>query len=946
MTTMNQLFDSTMFFGGNAPFVEELYENYLHDPTSVPAEWRDYFDRLAQMPGNVARDVAHAPVIAAFAELAKDGGFRPAAPASASVEHKKQSAVGQLVTAYRSLGTRWADLDPLKRLPRPKIVELEPSFYGFTDGDLNQTFSVGSLKGLPESAKLGDILETLKQTYCGTVGVEYMYMTDYDEKRWLQERLESIRSRPSYGAEQKKRILERLTAAETLERYLHTRYVGQKRFSLEGGESLIVAMDEAIRAGGSMGVDEVVVGMAHRGRLNVLVNTLGKAPSMLFAEFEGKKKSDLSAGDVKYHMGFSSDVSTPGGPCHLTLAFNPSHLEIVNPVVEGSVYARQVRRGEGSKQKVMPIIIHGDSAVAGQGVNQEMLNFAQTRGYGTGGTLHIVVNNQVGFTTSDPRDYRTGHYCTDIFKMVDAPIFHVNGDDPEAVALVTQLAVEYRQKYAKDVVIDIICFRKLGHNEQDEPMVTQPLMYKIISKHPGTRKVYGDRLIAEGLLPADGPDQMIAEYRAHLDKGELLYNPVLAGYKHPNTIDWTPYLTKQYIETCDTTVPVAELQRLAQRLSTIPEGFTLHSRVKKIVEDRAAMGEGKIPVDWGMAENLAYASVLVSGYGVRISGEDVGRGTFFHRHAAFHDQNRTSWDIGTYHPLKNLQEKQAGFQCYDSVLSEEAVLAFDYGYASANPYELVIWEGQFGDFANGAQVVIDQFIASGEAKWGRACGLVMLLPHGYEGQGPEHSSARPERFMQLCAEMNMEVCMPTTAAQVFHMLRRQAVRPQRKPLIVMSPKSLLRHKDAASPLSDLATGEFQRVIGEVDQLDAAKVKRVILCSGKVYYDLVNARRERKIDDIAIVRLEQLYPFPKDSLEKELSKYPNASEIVWTQEEPRNQGAWYWIASRHHLDSQISGMQKLLLVSRPASSSPAVGYLAKHNEQTKALIESALGQIEY
>ncbi len=945
MTTMNQLFDSTMYFGGNAPFVEELYETYLNDPTAVPAEWRDYFDRLAQMPGFVARDVAHAPVIAAFAELAKDGGFRPVAKSSDG-ENKKQSAVGQLVTAYRSLGTRWADLDPLKRLARPKIDELEPSFYGFTDADLNKTFSVGSLQGLPETAKLGDILETLKQTYCGTVGVEYMYMTDYNEKRWLQERLEKTRSRPSYNADQKKRILERLTAAETLERYLHTKYVGQKRFSLEGGESLIVAMDEAIRTGGATGVDEVVVGMAHRGRLNVLVNTLGKAPSMLFAEFEGKKKSDLSAGDVKYHMGFSSDVATPGGACHLTLAFNPSHLEIVNPVVAGSVYARQVRRGEGSQQKVMPILVHGDAAVAGQGVNQEMLNFAQTRGYGVGGVLHIVVNNQVGFTTSDPRDYRSGHYCTDIFKMVDAPIFHVNGDDPEAVALVTQIAVEYRQTFGKDVVIDIICFRKLGHNEQDEPMVTQPLMYKIISKHPGTRKLYGDKLVAEGVLPADGPDQMITQYREHLDKGELLYNPVIAGYKHPNTIDWTPYLTKSYIETCDTTVPVKELQRLAQRLTTLPEGFTLHSRVKKIVEDRAAMGEGKLLVDWGMAENLAYASLLVSGYGVRISGEDVGRGTFFHRHAAFHDQNRTSWDVGTYHPLKNLQEKQAGFQCYDSVLSEEAVLAFDYGYASANPYELVIWEGQFGDFANGAQVVIDQFIASGEAKWGRACGLVMLLPHGYEGQGPEHSSARLERFMQACAEMNMEVCVPTTAAQVFHMLRRQAVRMQRKPLVVMSPKSLLRHKDASSSLEELANGEFKRVIGEVDELDPKKVTRVVLCCGKVYYDLVNARREKKINDIDIIRLEQLYPFPKESLEKELAKYPKATEIVWAQEEPRNQGAWYWIASRHHLDSQVSTKQKLLLVSRPASSSPAVGYLAKHNEQQKALIESALGKIEY
>ena len=945
MTTMNQLFDSTMFFGGNAPFVEELYENYLENPTAVPAEWRDYFDRLAQMPGYVARDVPHAPVVAAFAELGKDGGFRPAAPAGGG-DGKKQVSVLQLINAYRILGTRWAELDPLKRMPRPSIQELELSFYGFSDADLNQTFNAGSFKGTPENAKLGDIVGALRQTYCSSVGVEYMYMSDYTEKRWLQERLETVRSRPTYNAEQKKRLLERLTAAETLERYLHTKYVGQKRFSLEGGESLIVSMDEAIRVAGGMGVDEVVIGMAHRGRLNVLVNTLGKAPSMLFAEFEGKKKSDLSAGDVKYHMGFSSDVSTPGGPCHLTLAFNPSHLEIVNPVVEGSVYARQVRRGDEGKSKVLPVIIHGDSAVAGQGVNQEMLNFAQTRGYGTGGTLHLVVNNQIGFTTSDPRDYRSGHYCTDIFKMADAPIFHVNGDDPEAVALVTQLAVEFRQTFRKDVVVDIICFRKLGHNEQDEPMVTQPLMYKKVALHPGTRKVYGDRLIAEGVLAADGPDQMIAEYRAHLDKGELLYNPVLAGYKHPNTIDWTPYLTKGYIENCDTTVPMKELKRLSQRLTTFPDGFTLHSRVKKIAEDRASMGEGSLPVDWGMAENLAYASLLVSGYGIRISGEDVGRGTFFHRHAAFHDQNRENWDEGTYYPLKHLQQKQASFHCYDSVLSEEAVLAFDYGYASANPYELVIWEGQFGDFANGAQVVIDQFIASGEAKWGRACGLVMLLPHGYEGQGPEHSSARLERYMQACAEMNMEVCVPSTAAQVFHMLRRQALRSQRKPLIVMSPKSLLRHKDACSPLSDLAGGSFQTVIGEIDKIDAKKVTRVVLCSGKVYYELLAARRERKIANIAIVRIEQLYPFPKEHLEKELAKYPKATEIVWCQEEPRNQGAWYWIASRHHLDSQISGKQKMLLVSRPASSSPAVGYLAKHNEQQKALIESALGTIEY
>jgi len=937
--------ETTLFFGGNAPFVEELYENYLDNPNAVPDEWRSYFDGLAKQPGFVAKDVPHAPVIAAFAEQAKQGGFRATAPAA--VEDGKQVAVLQLINAYRFLGNRRATLDPLKRNERPAIPELDLSFYNLSDADMNRTFHTGTLKvGSGDHAPLSKIVEAAKETYCGNIGVEYMYVTEMVEKRWLQERMEPIRAKASYSKEDKKRLLGRVTAAETLERYLHTRYVGQKRFSLEGGESLIASMDELIQVSGAMGVQEIVIGMAHRGRLNVLVNTLGKPPSMLFAEFEGKKASDLSAGDVKYHMGYSSDVGTPGGPVHLTLAFNPSHLEIINPVVEGSVYARQLRYGADGKQKIVPVLIHGDSAVAGQGVNQEMLNFAQTRGYGTGGTIHIVVNNQVGFTTSDPRDYRSGHYCTEIFKMCEAPIFHVNGDDVEAVAYVTKLAVEYRQQFGKDVIVDIYCFRKLGHNEQDEPMVTQPLMYKKVQAHPGSRKVYADKLVAEGTLAADEPDNMIKDYRAHLDKGELLYNPVLSDYKRTHAQDWKPYLTKQYIETCDTKVPVAELQRLSDRLTTLPEGFTLHSRVKKIVDDRRAMGEGKLPFDWGMAENLAYATLLTEGYGVRISGEDVGRGTFFHRHAAFHDQNRSHWSEGTYHTLANLQEKQGRLQCFDSVLSEEAVLAFEYGYATAEANELCIWEAQFGDFANGAQVVIDQFISSGEAKWGRQCGLVMLLPHGYEGQGPEHSSARLERYMQACAEMNMEVCVPTTPSQIYHLLRRQAVRKQRKPLVVMTPKSLLRHKDAISTMDELANGEFKRVIGEVDAIDAAKVTRVILCCGKVYYDLLAARREQKLDHIAIVRIEQLYPFPADSFKAEMSKYPNATEVVWCQEEPRNQGAWYWFASRHHLDISVGAKQKLLLVARPAAASPAVGYLAKHNAQHKSLIESAMGKIDY
>ena len=939
---MNQLFGTSHLFGGNAPFVEELYENYLDNPTSVPGQWRDYFDKLAQLPASVARDVPHQPIVTAFAEQAKKGGYRAAA--TQPVDDKKQVGVLQMIAAYRTLGALWANLDPLKRQRRPELPELDPAFYGFSGADINAQFNVGSFKGVPQRATFGQILDAVKETYCSSIGIEYMYLQSASERQWIQSRIEPIHARSTFTSSQKLRILERLTAAETLERYLHTRYVGQKRFSLEGGESLIVSLDEMVRVAGSLGVDDVVIGMAHRGRLNVLVNTLGKAPSMLFDEFEGKKAQYLSSGDVKYHLGYSSDVSTPGGPCHLTLMFNPSHLEIVNPVVAGSAYARQFRRGDENREKVLPVVIHGDAAVAGQGVNQEMLNFAQTRGYGTSGTVHIVVNNQIGFTTSDPRDYRSSPFCTAIFKMADAPIFHVNGDDPEAVAFATRLAIEFRQEFKKDVVIDIYCFRKLGHNEQDEPMVTQPLMYKRVAAHPGTRKLYADKLVAEGVLPGDGPEAMIQDYRDHLDRGELLYNPVIAGYTNPIVIDWSPFLPERYILNCDTTVPLKEIKRLAERLTDIPHNNTLHSRVRKIIDDRRLMGQGSLPFDWGMAENMAYATLLVSGHGVRISGEDVGRSTFFHRHAVLHDQNREAWDAGDYRPLARLQEKQARFQCYDSVLSEESVLAFEYGYATSNPYDLVVWEAQFGDFANVAQVVIDQFISSGETKWGRACGLVMLLPHGYEGQGPEHSSARIERYMSLCAEMNIEVCQPSTPAQVFHMLRRQAIRKQRKPLIAFTPKSLLRHKDAVSTIDEIAKGSFQPVIGEVDALDEKKVTRVVLCSGKVYYELLAARREKNITHIAIVRLEQFYPFPQEAFQTEIAKYPKATEIVWCQEEPRNQGAWYWIASRQHLDRSFNNKQQLLLVSRPASASPAVGYHSKHVAQQKALIESALGEI--
>jgi 2-oxoglutarate dehydrogenase E1 component len=789
---------------------------------------------------------------------------------------------------------------------------------------------------------LRELLNALRETYCGTLGAEYMYTTEQAEKRWWQQKLESIRSKPNFTAEKKKHILDRLTAAEGLERYLHTKYVGQKRFSLEGGESFIAAMDELIQGSGAQGVQEVVIGMAHRGRLNVLVNTLGKTPGMLFAEFDHTAPEDLPAGDVKYHQGFSSDVSTPGGPVHLSLAFNPSHLEIVNPVVEGSVRARMDRRGDPKGAQVLPVLVHGDSAFGGQGVNQETLCLAQTRGYTTGGTVHIIINNQIGFTTSDPRDMRSTVFCTDIVKMVEAPVLHVNGDDPEAVVLATQLALEYRMTFRKDVVLDIVCFRKLGHNEQDTPALTQPLMYKKIAQHPGTRKLYADKLATQGLGESLG-DDMVKAYRAAMDAGKHTVDPVLTNFANKYAVDWSPFLGKKWTDAGDTAIPLTEWKRLAEKITTIPDSVNPHQLVKKVYDDRAAMGRGEINVDWGMGEHMAFASLVASGYPVRLSGEDCGRGTFTHRHAVIHDQKREKWDTGTYVPLQNVSDKQAPFVVIDSILSEEAVLAYEYGYASNDPNTLVIWEAQFGDFANGAQVVIDQFIASGEVKWGRVNGITLMLPHGYEGQGPEHSSARVERFMQLAADTNMQIVQPTTASQIFHVLRRQMVRDLRKPLVIFTPKSLLRNKDATSPVSEFTKGSFQTVIPETRDIKADKVKRVIACSGKVYYDLVKKREEKGADDVAIIRVEQLYPFPHKAFAAEIKKYAKATEIVWCQDEPQNQGAWFFI--QHNIHENMLDGQKLGYAGRAASASPAVGYSHLHQDQQKALLEAAFAKLK-
>ncbi len=670
----------------------------------------------------------------------------------------------------------------------------------------------------------------------------------------------------------------------------------------------------------------------------MLVNTLGKMPADLFSEFEGKQAQALSAGDVKYHQGFSSDVITPGGPMHLTLAFNPSHLEAVDPVVEGSVRARQHRRGDATGDQVLPVLIHGDAAVAGQGVIQETLNMAQTRGYYTGGTIHIVINNQIGFTTSDPRDTRGTLYCTDIAKMAEAPILHVNSDDPEVCVLAMEIAFDYRRQFHRDVFIDLVCFRRLGHNEADEPMLTQPLMYKKIAQHPGTRKVYADRLAQAGMVTAEDADAMIATYRNAMDKGYHTNTTILSNYKPAYSVDWSPYKARDWKERCDSAVPMKTLKALGRKVAEIPAGFKAHPRVEKVMADRRAMADGKLPLDWGMGETLAYATLLHDGWGVRLSGEDSGRGTFSHRHAVLHDQAREKWDSGTWVPLQHLKDGQPTFEVIDSVLAEFAVLGFEYGYATSEPRTLVIWEAQFGDFANGAQVIIDQFIASGEVKWGRICGLTMLLPHGYEGQGPEHSSARPERYLQLCAEHNMQVCVPTTPAQIYHLLRRQMLRSFRRPLIVMSPKSLLRHKEAVSTLEELAEGHFQTVIGETEKIVAKNVKRVILCSGKVYYELVAHRRENRIADVAIIRLEQLYPFPHDEFKAALAKYPNAKEVVWCQEEPQNQGAWYRLRAYFRADALPK--QVVAYAGRPVAATTAVGYMSLHVTRQKQLIEDA------
>jgi 2-oxoglutarate dehydrogenase E1 component len=875
----------------------------------------------------------------AYLEALADGAVAPwlqqPLPGETQCSDAAQIAVLRLINAYRYLGVRKAALDPLRRFEPPPTPELDPEHYGLTDADRGRAFDTGSLFGVGR-ATLADILERLNASYCGHVGVEYMHITDVARKRWIQERIESAQGRFGASADLKKQLLRRLTDAETLEKFLQIRHVGQKRFSLEGGESLIPMLDQVIARCARHGAKEIVIGMAHRGRINVLVNIMGRTIESLYEEpANGVPGSPLS-GDVKYHQGFSTDIATDYGPVHLALAFNPSHLEIVHPVVRGSVRARQDRRGDVLGYEVVPVILHGDAALSGQGVVMESLNMSQTRGFRNNGAIHIVINNQIGFTTSDPRDIRSTLYCTDVAKMVESPVLHVNADDPEAVAFAVQTAVDFRYTFHKNCFIDLVCYRRHGHNEQDEPLATQPLMYRRIQAHPSTRTLYAQRLVDEGVLTQAEADDLVDRCRDRLEHGESLSPPALSNFKETFATDWGRFKGRDPGEV-PTAVPAARLDFLGARVTTLEHEVELHPRVQKVLDDRRRMRAGELPVDWGYAETLAYASLLDAGHNVRVSGQDSARGTFFHRHAVWHDQKRERRQSGVYVPLEHIHERQGNFTIIDSLLSEEAVLAFEYGYATADPDTLVVWEAQFGDFANGAQVVIDQFITSGEAKWGRLCGLTLLLPHGFEGQGPEHSSARLERFLQLSAQDNIHVCVPTLPAQVFHLLRRQIVRPVRKPLVILSPKSLLRHPASTSSLRDLTQGAFRPVID--DPRAPAQATRVVACSGRVWFDLEAARAERGLDDVALVRVEQLYPFPEAAFRAVLAAYPQAQTLVWAQEEPMNQGAWF--QTLHHLNHCAPAGRKFHYAGRPAAAAPASGYASRHKAELAALLDDAL-----
>ena len=911
----NMTSPGTLLSGDNATWLEEYYQTWLRTPEKLPEDWRRFFLSPELTVQSVSGDnnVSGATL-------------------------KKQAAVIQLINAWRTQGHLRAKLDPLGLNPPADVPSLQPGFGGLSEEDLLQEFSV-TFGAHTTQMPLKQLLNLLEQAWAGSQAYELAHLENREEINWLLSRIESSNA-PQADVQTCIARFEKLMAAETLERYLHTRYVGQKRFSLEGGESAIPALDTLTKRLRAQGVEEMVIGMAHRGRLNVLVNLLNKDPAQLFAEFEGKQTIGSGSGDVKYHMGYSSNLETPAGSLHVALAYNPSHLEIVNPVVLGQVRARQERRGEDGQAKVVGVLIHGDSALGGLGVNQTTFNLSQTQGYGTGGTLHLVINNQIGFTTSRLQDMRSSRYCTDIAKMVAAPIIHVNGDDVDAVCQVMELACEWRDTFRRDIIIDICCFRKHGHNESDEPRLTQPQMYQAVDVHPGTLARYGESLARRGLLTQAQQDEMTARYRDWLDSCQKREPQPLKPAIHSFSANWYGLTNPHWSAPVSTALPRQKLAAYGEIISTLPPDVVAHPTIKRQLALRQDMAAGTQPIDWGMAEMLAYASLVDAGVGVRLSGEDSGRGTFSHRHAVVHHQT----EARRYLPLQHIRAGQASFDVYDSVLNEEALLAFEYGYSTSAPQQLVIWEAQFGDFANGAQVAIDQFISSGETKWDRYSGLTILLPHGYDGQGPEHSSARPERWLQLCAENNMQVVMPSESAQMFHLLRGQALRPMRKPLVIMMSKRLLRFKGAMSELCEFTDGAYKPVITDPQLHQSQKVKRVILCSGQVYYDVLEARKQREHEDeVAIVRLEQLYPFPVAELNDVLASWPNCCEWIWLQEEPENQGAWRQI--RHELAALKINTPYWQYAGRPAAAAPATGYGRVHKQQIDEFLAAAFADIQ-
>ena len=911
--------------GGNSEYLEILYEDYLKNPNSLPSEWKKYFDSIQ----NGQIDVSHKSIEEQF----KNKKFPTETKVEIS-ENSKASDVQNLINAYRRRGHQVADIDPLGLRLKKEVPDLELGFHNLSENDFESSFSISNFQNSKELS-LKDIISSLKQTYTASLGYEFMHIMDSRIRRWFLDKIEGKSTPYSFNSDEQEHILKRLVDSEGLEKFLASKYPGAKRFGLEGGESLVPLLDTLIEDFGSRGVKELVLGMSHRGRLNVLINVMGKKPSELFTEFAEEFEEDSTkTGDVKYHLGFSSNILTSGGEVHLALGSNPSHLEIVNPVILGSVKARQDRRLDSSKDMVVPILMHGDASFSAQGVVMEILQLSQTRAYGVGGTVHIVINNQIGFTTSLKEDARSTEYCTDVAKIIDAPIIHVNGDDPEASVMAAKLAVDFRDTFKRDIIVDFVCYRRRGHNETDEPFATQPMMYKEITSKNTVTELYLSDLLNSDSEINEKYEVFKSNYRKSMEKGEMVAESMASDPDHSLHFDWSQYIKPNLKKSYPTNVSLQHLKESMAPGFDFDEGTNVQKQVAKLYDDRKEMLEGKIPMNWGFAEMAAYATLLKENYPVRITGQDSRRGTFSHRHLVIKDQL-----TGVGHvPLAKLNNGNKKFEIYDSLLSEEAVLGFEYGYASTWPEGLVIWEAQFGDFVNVAQVVIDQFIVSAQTKWDRLSGLTMFLPHGYEGQGPEHSSCRLERFLQLCAHENIQVCVPTLPSQIFHLLRRQAIKPLRRPLIVLTPKSLLRNPMATSELSDLTNGTFKNII--IDQSKNAP-RKIILCAGKIYFDLLKHKDDKKIKNVEIVRIEQLYPFPDSELIS-YTKNVKSKDFVWVQEEPENMGAWLMI--RHRLEKVLNETKKgfkLSVIARDASASPAGGYQKYHIKRQKEIVAKAL-----